>query len=193
MMSLLMSSPRMRGPSVFRRTTLDSRPREIKNSMACERSARRGNDGMNVPARANIIIVGGGAVGCSIAYHLAKLGATYVLLLERSTLTSGCTWHAAGLVGQLRSKSNLTRMMQMSAELYARIGDETGQDVGWHGTGSLRLASSANRWLELKRSATIAKSIGFEMHLLSPPEAYDKFPLLDLAGVVGATVVPSDG
>jgi 4-methylaminobutanoate oxidase (formaldehyde-forming) len=148
---------------------------------------------MGLPAHARVLIVGGGAVGCSIAYHLAKLGATGVVLLERSTLTSGCTWHAAGLVGQLRSKSNLTRMMQMSAELYAKIGEETGQDVGWHGTGSLRLASSANRWLELKRSATIAKSIGFEMHLLSPREAFAKFPLIDLDGVVGAAYVPSDG
>ena len=146
-----------------------------------------------LPTHAHIVIVGGGAVGCSIAYHLAKLGATDVLLLERSTLTSGCTWHAAGLVGQLRSKSNLTRMMQMSAELYAKIGEETGQDVGWHGTGSLRLASSANRWLELKRSATIAKSIGFEMQLLDQREAFDRFPLIDLDGVVGAAYVPSDG
>ena len=84
---------------------------------------------MNVPvlpSQARIVIVGGGAVGCSIAYHLAKLGANDVLLLERSTLTSGCTWHAAGLVGQLRGKSNLTRMMQMSARLYATIGDEVG-------------------------------------------------------------------
>jgi 4-methylaminobutanoate oxidase (formaldehyde-forming) len=115
------------------------------------------------------------------------------VLLERKQLTSGCTWHAAGLVGQLRSKSNLTRMMQMSAELYARIGDETGQDVGWHGSGSLRLASSANRWLELKRSATIAKSIGFDMQLLTPQQAFDRFPLIDPDGVVGAAFVPSDG
>ena len=146
-----------------------------------------------LPAQARIVIVGGGAVGCSIAYHLAQLGATDVLLLERSTLTSGCTWHAAGLVGQLRGKSNLTRMMQMSAQLYARIGEETGQDVGWHGTGSLRLASSENRWLELKRSATTARGIGFELQLLSPREAFDKFPLIDLDGVVGAAYVPSDG
>jgi len=145
------------------------------------------------PRHARIVIVGGGAVGCSIAYHLAQLGATDVLLLERKALTSGCTWHAAGLVGQLRSKSNLTRMMQMSAELYARIGAETGQDVGWHGTGSLRLASSENRWLELKRSATIAKSIGFDLRLLTPQEAYDRFPLISLDGVVGAAFVPTDG
>ena len=146
-----------------------------------------------LPAQARIVIVGGGAVGCSIAYHLARLGAGDVLLLERSTLTSGCTWHAAGLVGQLRGKTNLTRMMQMSARLYAAIGEEVGQDVGWHGTGSLRLASSANRWLELKRSATIARSIGFDMHLLSPREAFDRFPLIDLEGVHGAAFVPSDG
>src|SRR5258706_14769677 len=144
-----------------------------------------------LPTHARIVIVGGGAVGCSIAYHLARLGATDVLLIERSTLTSGCTWHAAGLVGQMRSKSNLTRMMQMSAQLYARIGGETGQDVGWHGTGSLRLASSANRWLELKRSATIAKSIGFGMQFLTPQEGDDKFPLIDLDGGGGAGIVPS--
>ena len=145
------------------------------------------------PGSAHIVIVGGGAVGCSIAYHLGKLGVKDVLLLERSTLTSGCTWHAAGLVGQLRSKSNLTRLMQMSAELYATIGDEVGQDVGWHGTGSLRLASSEARWQEMKRSATTAKSIGFEMHLLSAQEALDRFPLFDAKGVVGAAYVPSDG
>src|SRR4051812_11036577 len=94
-----------------------------------------------LPAHAAIVIVGGGAVGCSIAYHLAKRGATDVVLLERNRLTAGCTWHAAGLVGQLRGKTNLTRLMQMSARLYAHIGEDVGQDVGWHGTGSLRLAS----------------------------------------------------
>ena len=83
--------------------------------------------------------------------------------------------------------------MQMSAQLYATIERETGQDVGWHGTGSLRLASSEARWQELKRSATTAKSIGFEMHLLSPQEALAKFPLFDPQGVVGAAFVPSDG
>lgn len=146
-----------------------------------------------LPSQARVVIVGGGAVGCSIAYHLAKLGATDVLLLERSMLTSGCTWHAAGLVGQLRGKSNLTRMMQMGAQLYARIDEEVGQDVGWHGTGSLRLASSANRWLELKRSATVARGIGFDMHLLTPQEAFARFPLMSLDGVVGAAFIPSDG
>ena len=145
------------------------------------------------PDSARIVIVGGGAVGCSIAYHLGKLGICDVLLLERSTLTSGCTWHAAGLVGQLRNKPNLTRLMQMSVQLYASIESEVGQDVGWHGTGSLRLASSPERWQELKRSATTAKSIGFEMHLLSAKEALDRFPLFDPAGVVGAAFVPSDG
>jgi len=148
---------------------------------------------VSIPAHARIVIVGGGAVGCSIAYHLARRGIADVLLIERRRLTSGCTWHAAGLVGQLRSKSNLTRLMQASAALYARIGEETGQDVGWHGTGSLRLAASANRWLELERSSTLAKAIGFEMHLLSPREAQEMFPLIDLDGVVGAAFVPSDG
>lgn len=147
----------------------------------------------SLPDSARVVVVGGGAVGCSIAYHLAKLGVAEVLLLERRQLTSGCTWHAAGLVGQLRSKTNLTRMMQYSARLYATIGAETGQDVGWHGTGSLRLAASRERFQELRRSATTARGFGFELHVLSPAEAFDRFPLLDPDGVVGATFVPGDG
>jgi 4-methylaminobutanoate oxidase (formaldehyde-forming) len=94
---------------------------------------------VSLPTHAKIVIVGGGAVGCSIAYHLARRGAKDVLLLERKQLTSGCTWHAAGLVGQLRSKSNLTRMMQMSAELYARIGDETRAEALGHDCEEYRL------------------------------------------------------
>ena len=95
----------------------------------------------SLPNHARIVVIGGGAIGCSIAYHLAKAGERDVLLLEKARLTHGATWHAAGLVGQLRSTSNLTRMMNYSATLFEQIGAETDQDVGWHAVGSLRIAS----------------------------------------------------
>ena len=116
--------------------------------------------------KSRIVIIGGGVIGCSIAYHLAKRGERDVVLLERLQLTHGATWHAAGLVGQLRSSSNLTRLMRYSAELYGRLEAETGQATGWHGVGSLRLASSPARWQELKRSATMAKGFGFHVDLV---------------------------
>ena len=143
--------------------------------------------------QAEIVIIGGGAVGCSVAYHLAKMGKKDVLLLEKAGLTHGATWHAAGLVGQLRSKQNLTRMMQYSAKLYGELEAETGQATDWKPVGSLRLASSPERWQELKRSATTAKSFGFELHLLDPKETLDRFPIMDPAGVIGSAFIPSDG
>ena len=114
-------------------------------------------------------------------------------MLEKSGLTHGSTWHAAGLVGQLRSKRNLTRLMQYSAQLYGKLEAETGQATEWKPVGSLRLASSEERWSELKRMATTARSFDFELHTLSPKEAEEKFPLIDPAGVVGAVFVPNDG
>ncbi len=148
---------------------------------------------MSVPGSARIVVVGGGAVGCSIAYHLARLGLRDVVVLEKSGLTHGSTWHAAGLVGQLRGKRNLTRLMQYSAQLYGSLEAETGQAVDWKPVGSLRLASSRERWSELKRMATTARSFDFELHALSPKEALEKFPLMSLQGVVGAVFVPNDG
>ncbi len=148
---------------------------------------------MRVPRKSRIVVIGGGAIGCSIAYHLAKRGERDVLLLERLQLTHGATWHAAGLVGQLRSSSNLTRIMRYGAELYGRLEAETGQATGWHGVGSLRLASSPARWQELKRSATMARGFGFQVDLLSSKEARDLFPLLDAKGVVGAAWIAGDG
>jgi sarcosine dehydrogenase len=99
-----------------------------------------------IPTQAEIVIIGGGVIGCAIAYHLARRGRRDVVLLERRQLTHGTTWHAAGLVGQLRSSKNLTRLMQRSALLYRGLEAETGQATGWHGVGSLRLAASAGRW-----------------------------------------------
>lgn len=142
---------------------------------------------------ARIVIIGGGAVGCSIAYHLARQGETDVLVLEKSQITHGATWHAAGLIGQLRSKRNLTRMMQNSVALCGRLAKETGQETGWRQVGSLRLASSPDHWQEIKRTATTARSFGFEMELLSAKEARDKFPYMSTDGVLGAAFIPTDG
>src|SRR6185312_5479425 len=146
-----------------------------------------------IPSHARIVIVGGGALGTSIAYHLAKAGEKDVLLLEKNVLTAGSTWHAAGLMGQLRSKVNLTRLMQYSAGLCAKIGAETGQDVGWKNVGSLRLAASDARWEELKRVATTAKSYGFDMELVGPDEVKRLYPLADIKDLRGATWIASDG
>ena len=116
-----------------------------------------------------------------------------MLLVEKAQLTHGSTWHAAGLVGQLRSKRNLTRLMQNSVALYRTLERETGQAIDWREVGSVRLASSQERWSELKRTATTARGFGFEMHLISPREAQERFPLITLDGIVGAAWVPSDG
>ena len=148
---------------------------------------------MTLPSHTRIVIIGGGVIGCSIAYHLAQRGVKDVVLLERLQLTHGATWHAAGLVGQLRSSSNLTRLMRYGAELYGKLEAQTGQATGWHRTGSLRVASSPARWQELKRSATMAKGFDFRVDLITPSDARDKFPLLNLDGVVGAAWIEGDG
>src|SRR5262249_3193780 len=143
--------------------------------------------------RAEIVIIGGGVIGCSIAYHLAKMGRCDVLLLEKSGLTHGATWHAAGLVGQLRSSRNLTRMLQRSVALYDRLEAETGQATDWKKVGSLRLASSPDRLWEIKRAATMAKSFGLDMTTIGAKEARDLCPILDVNGVLAAAYLPSDG
>jgi 4-methylaminobutanoate oxidase (formaldehyde-forming) len=146
-----------------------------------------------LPASAKIVIVGGGIVGCSVAYHLGKMGLTDVLLIERGKLTSGSTWHAAGLVGQLRTSANITQMLGYSVALYDRLEAETGLATGWKRNGGLRLACNAERWTEVKRQATTAKSFGLEMHLLTPKEAQDLWPLMQVDDVVGAAFLPTDG
>ncbi len=148
---------------------------------------------MSLPERAQVVIIGGGVVGCSIAYHLAQRGAADVVLVERRRLTDGSTWHAAGLVGQLRSSSSLTQLMQKSVEIYQRLEEKTGYATGWRGVGSIRVASSADRWEEIKRLATTGRSFGFDVHLVSPRAALELFPLLSIDGVYGATWIPTDG
>ena len=120
---------------------------------------------MTLPDRARVVIIGGGVGGTSIAYHLVQRGWRDVVLLERAQLTSGSTFHSAGLVGQLRSTMPLTRLMMNSVALYARLNDETGVDVGWRPVGSLRLASSRERMEELERQAGWATSFGLPLEL----------------------------
>ncbi|MDU8944240.1 GcvT family protein [Ovoidimarina sediminis] len=139
------------------------------------------------------LIIGGGIIGCSIAYHLSRRGESDVVLLERAGLTEGATWHAAGLVGQLRSSRNTTRMLQKSVEMYDRLQDEDGLQFDWKKTGSLRLAATKDRLLEAKRLATMARSFGLEMQIISPSEAKELFPLIDETGLHGAAFIPSDG
>ena len=141
----------------------------------------------------HILIIGGGAIGTALAWHLGRAGARDVLLVEKDRLTHGCTWHAAGLVGQLRSKRNLTRLMQNSVADFDRLEEETGQAISWKKVGSLRLASSPERWSEIRRAMTQAKSFGFECHALSAAEARARFAYIDPAGIEGAAFIPSDG
>jgi sarcosine dehydrogenase len=145
------------------------------------------------PTQARIVVIGGGIIGCSTAYHLARLGWRDVVLLERQKLTSGSTWHAAGLVGQLRASANITQLLKYSVELYEKLEAETGQATGWKRNGGLRLACNAERMTEIKRQATTAHSFGLEMHLLSPKEALDLWPIMDIADLVGAAFLPTDG
>jgi len=147
----------------------------------------------DLPSHAQVVIIGGGVGGCSIAYHLTIMGWRDVIILERHELTSGSTWHSAGLVGQMRSDANLTRMMHYSTDLYRRLKDETGHDPAWREVGGLRLASSAERMEDLKRLVGMAQSFGVPMELISPNEAFDLFPIMSLDGIVGAAYTPNDG
>src|SRR3954467_6558679 len=149
--------------------------------------------GEPVPEQARIVIIGGGILGCSIAYHLTAMGERDVVLLEQHKLTDGATWHAAGLVGQLRSSRNTTRMLEHSVELYGRLEEETGQAVDWHQVGSLRLACSPERVMELKRLTTMAKSFGLPMEIVSAGRAQELFPLMTIDGVLAAAFLPTDG
>jgi glycine cleavage system aminomethyltransferase T/glycine/D-amino acid oxidase-like deaminating enzyme len=138
-------------------------------------------------------VIGGGVGGCAILYWLARLGWEDVVLCERADLTSGSTFHSAGLVGQLRGSLSLTKMMMRSVELYRRLGDEVGLETGWHEVGSLRLASSQERMEELDRQAGWAKTFGLPLELVSAAEAERLFPPLSTAGVLGAAFLPTDG
>jgi sarcosine dehydrogenase len=147
----------------------------------------------NFPTHADVVVIGGGIIGCSTAYHLARDHKLNVVLLEQTKLTSGSTWHAAGLVGQLRSSASITQVLKYSVDLYKKLDAETGLDTGWKMTGCLRLATNENRWTEYKRLATTAKSFDMEMHLLSPAEVKGMWPLMEVDDLVGASYLPTDG
>jgi 4-methylaminobutanoate oxidase (formaldehyde-forming) len=148
---------------------------------------------MTLPSHAGIVVIGGGIIGCSTAYHLARDHKADVVLLEQGTLTSGSTWHAAGLVGQLRSSASITRVLKYSVDLYKGLEAETGLATGWKMTGCLRLATNRNRWTEFRRLATTAGSFGMEMHLLTPQEVKAMWPLMEVDDLLGASWLPTDG
>jgi glycine cleavage system aminomethyltransferase T/glycine/D-amino acid oxidase-like deaminating enzyme len=148
---------------------------------------------VNVPQRTDVVIVGGGIIGCSIAYHLAKIGITDVVLLERRQLTCGTTWHAAGLVPQLRATRTLTELARYTSELLHTLEAETGQATGFKQNGSVAVALNAARLEELQRTGAMGRAFGVQVDFLGPREVLDRYPLLDGKGVVGGLWTPNDG
>ena len=152
-----------------------------------------GSSSSSVPAAAQIVIIGGGIMGCSVAYHLARLGCTDVVLLEQGRLTCGTTWHAAGLVGQLRTHESMTRLIRYSTDLYARLEAETGLGTGWKQCGSLAVARTADRLIQLRRTAAVARAYGVDCDVLSPAEAARLYPIMATDDLHGAVWLPGDG
>ncbi|MGH7321727.1 MAG: NAD(P)/FAD-dependent oxidoreductase, partial [Candidatus Rokuibacteriota bacterium] len=146
-----------------------------------------------LPTAARVVIVGGGIVGCSVAYHLTKLGWTDVVLLERMEISCGTTWHAAGLVGQLRSTHNLTKLACYARLLYPQLEAETGQATGYRECGSLSVARTPDRMLELRRGASMARGFGVAIEVITAGEAGRRWPLMRTDDLVGAIWIPQDG
>ena len=146
-----------------------------------------------LPPSARGVIIGGGVSGGSVAYHLAKLGWTDVVLLERKQLTSGTTWHAAGLVGQLRGSQNMTSLEKYSTDLYAELERETGMHTGFRQTGSITVALTEHRKEEILRSAALARVYGIEVEEMSPHEVLDRYPHVNIEGVTAGVWLPNDG
>jgi glycine cleavage system T protein len=146
-----------------------------------------------LPSRAQVVIVGGGIAGCSVAYHLVKLGWKDVLLLERGRLTCGTTWHAAGLITTLRASQTLTELGRYTGTLFESLAHETGQDTGYRRFGSMLVARTEPRWEEIRRMSALGALYGIESHPVSPAEAKKLHPLIDEAAIVGGIYVPKDG
>ena len=146
-----------------------------------------------LPEQARVVIIGGGVIGCSVAYHLTQAGWTDVVLLERKSLTSGTTWHAAGLIGQLRATLNMTRLAQYTTEVLLSLEEETGQATGYKQNGALLVTAAEERFTELKRNASMGRCFGLEVQVLSPGEALDLWPLLNADDLVGGVFIPSEG
>ena len=148
---------------------------------------------MKLPDQAEIIIIGGGIAGCSTAYHLALLGKKDVLLLEQGTLTCGTTWHAAGLVGQMRPSRNMTRMSKYGIELYSSLEAETGLATGWKQCGSVNVAKTPERMQTLRKQASMARSFGVDVDIISAAQAGDLCPILRIDDLQGGLWIPGDG
>ena len=147
----------------------------------------------DLPSNARVVIVGGGIVGCSVAYHLALRGVTDVVLLERKQLTCGTTWHAAGLVGQLRATHNLTRLAQYTTDLFATLEQETGQATGFRARGSVSVAPNDERFEELKRGASMARVFGLQVDIIDRDRIKELVPLARVDDLVGGVHLPGDG
>ncbi|WP_373050069.1 GcvT family protein [Thalassovita aquimarina] len=147
----------------------------------------------DLPTKARVVIIGGGISGCSVAYHLAELGWIDIVLLERKQLTSGTTWHAAGLVGQLRASQNMTRLAKYSADLYTRLEAETGLATGFRQCGSITVALTEERKEEILRQASMARAFDVEVNELSPDEVKALYPHMNIDGVVAGVHLPKDG
>jgi glycine cleavage system aminomethyltransferase T/glycine/D-amino acid oxidase-like deaminating enzyme len=147
----------------------------------------------SLPSEAKVIVVGGGVIGASVAYHLAKFGCNDVVLLEQNELAGGTTWHAAGLVGRLRTSNSMTRINKYSAELYATLEKETGHATGWKQVGSLIAGKSEARMIQLQRTAAMAELFGVDVHLIDRDAALQKWPLLRVDDLLGAAWLPHDG
>ena len=148
---------------------------------------------VELPDRAQVVIIGGGVIGTSVAYHLTKLGLTDVVLLEQGQLSSGTTWHAAGLVGQLRASESATRLVQYSTQLYAELEEETGLSAGYKQCGGVTVARSEDRMIQLRRTAANAAAFNMECELLSPEQAFEHYPVMRVDDLVGAIWLPADG
>src|SRR5262245_4840880 len=147
----------------------------------------------DLPSRAEIVVVGGGVIGASVAYHLAKLGRRDVLLLEQGHLSGGTTWHAAGLVGPLRATESGTRLVQYSAELYAALEAETGLATGYKNCGGLVLARTEERMVQLRRTAANGAAYDMECEVVTPERAQELWPVMQVDDLVGALWLPGDG
>ncbi|RIK32928.1 MAG: FAD-dependent oxidoreductase, partial [Chloroflexi bacterium] len=147
----------------------------------------------SLPTTARALIVGGGVVGCSVAYHLAKLGWREIVLLEQGKIGGGTTWHAAGLIGRLRTSNSMTVINKYTAELYARLEAETGVPTGWRKCGSLIVGRSSDRMIQLRRTAAVARVFGVEAELISPQRVQELWPLLRVDDIQGGVWLPDDG
>ena len=147
----------------------------------------------DLPTRARVVVVGGGIVGASVAYHLTALGWTDLVLLEQGRLSGGTTWHAAGLVGQLRATESGTRLVQYSASLYERLEEETGLGTGFKRCGGVTVARTPDRMVQLQRTAAAAEAYDLECELISPERAKELYPVLETEDLLGALWLPGDG